>query len=192
MPTTFADAPALMTSEKLFKMRPNKTLDRWIYRGELREEKMSLRGPNHANTCHNVNTLLGIWIRSIPKPRGKVFCGDAYFRIRQDPESNVGLDIALSTIEQAESFRKKLKYIDGPPLLAIEVLSPSDKQADIYEKLEEYLDCGTPAVWIVDPLLETVQIHRRGRDPEILTRSERIENQPELPGFTCTVAEFFE
>jgi Uma2 family endonuclease len=47
-------------------------------------------------------------------------------------------------------------------------------------------------VWIVDPLLETVQIHRKDRDPELLTRSARIENQPELPGFGCTVSEFFE
>ena len=34
--------------------------------------------------------------------------------------------------------------IDGVPSLAVEVLSPSDTQEDIEEKVDEYLDASVP------------------------------------------------
>jgi Uma2 family endonuclease len=87
---------------------------------------------------------------------------------------------------------KKASFVDGAPLIAVEVLSPYDKQIDIFETIEEYLDCGVQAVWIVNPYDDTVNIHRLGREPECLTFSDAIENQPELPGFRCSVAELFQ
>ena len=180
-----------MTSEKLFKMRPSKTVDRWIFRGELRENKVTKRNPSHSHTVHNVGYVLENWLRKQPLPRGKIYSGEAYFRIRKDPETNVGIDVALCSANQAEMTKKKASYVDGPPILAVEVLSPYDKQIDIHESIEEYLDCGVKAVWIVDPYNDTVDIHRFGREPELLTRSGTIENQPELPGFSCSVAELF-
>ena len=109
----------------------------------------------------------------------------------RSPDSVVGIDVALSTVWQAIETDKKSNYVDGPPVIAVEVLSPYDKQIDIHETIEEYLDCGIKAVWIVNPYDETVDIHRKGQDPERLNRSGKIENQPELPGFECTVAELF-
>jgi Uma2 family endonuclease len=38
-----------------------------------------------------------------------------------------------------------------PPLIAIEVLSPDDKLADVRRKLEEYRTWGVSHVWLVDP-----------------------------------------
>jgi len=38
-----------------------------------------------------------------------------------------------------------------PPLIAIEVLSPDDKLAEVRRKLDEYRAWGVPNVWLVDP-----------------------------------------
>jgi Uma2 family endonuclease len=38
-----------------------------------------------------------------------------------------------------------------PPLVAIEILSPDDRLAEVREKLEEYRIWGVPHVWLVDP-----------------------------------------
>jgi Uma2 family endonuclease len=38
-----------------------------------------------------------------------------------------------------------------PPLIAIEVLSPDDRLAEVREKLEEYRGWGVKHVWLVDP-----------------------------------------
>ncbi len=87
---------------------------------------------------------------------------------------------------------KKASFIEGPPILAVEVLSPFDKHKDIVEKTEEYLLCGVKIVWIVDPYAETVTVHRPNQEPVMFTRSQQLVGGPELPGFKCQVGEIFE
>jgi Uma2 family endonuclease len=38
-----------------------------------------------------------------------------------------------------------------PPLIAIEVLSPSDSFTELAEKLRDYEEMGIPNIWIIDP-----------------------------------------
>ena len=182
----------LMTSDDLFALRPSKKIDRWLFRGELRESKVTKRNPNHAGAVMAIGALLSNWLKSQQKPRGKVYGGEAYFRIRNDPDTNVGIDVALATPEQRATVKKKTSYIDGSPLLAVEVLSPYDKQKEIFESIEEYLECGVKVVWIVDPYTETVTVHRPGQEPKYFTLSDELTGDPELPGFRCPVAEIFE
>jgi Uma2 family endonuclease len=189
-----SDTPTtkLMTSDDLFALPPSKKVDRWLFRGELRESKVTKRNPSHSRATATLAVLLGIWLRSRPKPRGALYSNEAYFRIRKDPETNVGVDLALSTPEQAANTKKKASYVEGPPVLAIEVLSPNDKQKDVNEAIEEYLDCGTKQVWIVDPSAETVTVHRANAEPVMFTRSQELHGGEDLPGFRCSVAEIFE
>lgn len=189
-----ADTPTvkLMTSEELFALPPSKKVDRWLFQGELRESKVTKRNPSHSRAVSNLAFLVTAWVRTQPQPRGAVYSGEAYFRLRQDPETNVGIDVALSTPGQATNTKKKASFVDGPPLLAVEVLSPNDKHRDIVEAIEEYLDCGVKAVWIVDPYTETVVVHRAGHEPKQYTRSEELLGDPALPGFRCRVADIFE
>ena len=100
--------------------------------------------------------------------------------------------MALGTAEQALTTKKKASFVEGPPILAVEVLSPNDKQQDINEAIEEYLDCGTNQVWIVDPYAETVRVHRANAEPVMYTRSQTLPGGDDLPGFSCSVAEIFE
>jgi len=182
----------LMTSDDLFALPHSKRVDRWLFRGELRESKVTKRNPSHSGTTATLSRLLGNWLKAQPKPRGKIYDGEAYFRIRQDPETNVGVDVALSTPEQAANTKKKASFVDGPPVLAVEVLSPNDKQRDINDTIDEYLECGTKQVWIVNPYADTVTVHRANVEPVMYTRSQTLPGGEELPGFSCSVAEIFE
>ncbi len=184
--------PKLLTSDDLFAMPFSKRVDRWLFRGELRESKATKRNPSHSRATANLVVLLGTWLKKQPKPRGALYSNEAYFRIRKDPETNVGVDVALGTAEQATKTKKKAGFVEGPPVLAIEVLSPNDKLKDINEAIEEYLDCGTKQVWIVDPYLETVAVHRAGQEPAHFTRSQTLPGGDDLPGFSCPVVEIFE
>jgi Uma2 family endonuclease len=181
-----------MTSDDLFALPTSKKVDRWLFRGELRETKVTERNPNHSGAVSAVTALLVAWLEQQPKPRGKVYSGEAYFRIRKDPETNVGIDVALATPEQRAAVGKRSTFIDGAPVLAVEVLSPNDKQRDISDAIEEYLDCGTKQVWIVDPVAETVTVHRATAEPVMFTRSQELPGADALPGFRCSVAETFE
>jgi Uma2 family endonuclease len=182
----------LMNTDELFKLRPSKKIDRWLFRGELRESKVTKRNPHHCGAVMALGELLRVWLRTQPSPRGKVYGAEAYFRIRQDPDTNVGIDVALATAEQVAAITKKSSFIEGPPILAVEVLSPYDKQKDIDEAIEEYLECGVKVVWIVDPIDETVTVYRRGAEPVLFNRTQELSGDPVLPGFSCRVTEIFE
>ena len=54
-------------------------------------------------------------------------------------------DVAVFTSEPASEVP------DHPPLVAIEVLSPDDRIADVEGKLEEYRQWGVANIWIADP-----------------------------------------
>lgn len=47
------------------------------------------------------------------------------------------------------------QIITHPPLLCVEILSPEDRIGRIEEKVQEYLDFGVRAVWVVDPRMRT-------------------------------------
>ena len=191
---TATETPAkLWTSDDLFALRPSRKVDRWLFRGELRESKVTKRNPSHCATVVNASRILSNWVLAQSTPVGRVYAGEAYFRIRQNPETNVGIDVALSTPAQKTQTKKKASFVDGAPLLAVEVLSPYDKIKDIDDAIEEYLDCGVAEVWIIDPYDETLTVYRKDREPAFSAKSETFSGNPAvLPGLTFPIAELFQ
>ena len=45
----------------------------------------------------------------------------------------------------------KEPIVRTPPLLCVEVLSRDDRMSEIQERVDDYLQMGTSAVWVVDP-----------------------------------------
>ena len=182
----------LMTSDELWALPDDDKFERWLINGELREKPMTLRSPGHAGATAAVSSLLWQWCKSQPTPRPKGFSGDIFFRLRDDPETNVGVDVAIASAAQAATVTPDMRFIEGPPILAVEVLSASDVHEQVHEKLESYLESGTPVVWIVDPFDSTVTVYRRDQEPVMFNRTQELSGDPELPGFKCRVAEIFE
>ena len=186
-------APSVfVTTEQLLRMRPSKKIDRWLFRGELRETKVTRRNPNHCSALIALAFLLSLWLKSRPKPRPRLYGGEIYFRIRQNPDTNVGMDLALASAKQVATVTKKSSFIEGPPILGVEILSRYDKHQDVMEKIEEYLECGVRVVWIVDPYTQTVIVYRPNSAPMMFNRDQHLTGGPELPGFKCKVIEIFE
>ena len=46
-----------------------------------------------------------------------------------------------------------------PPFLAVEILSKDDRDADVAEKITDYLDFGVRFVWIIDPAKQAGRVH---------------------------------
>jgi Uma2 family endonuclease len=77
-----------------------------------------------------------------------------------------------------------------PPDLAIEVVSESESALELRQKIGEYLDAGTKAVWALYPKLRVIAIYDRTGVKEL--RSNQILEAPDiLPGFQAKVDEFF-
>jgi len=182
----------LMTVEEFIEL-PDDGIERDLIDGVVREwgEEMTLRNPLHGESESLISyTLLG-WSQTRPAPRGKVVGGDTRFRICRDPESFVGADVAYVSPEMAAAHVRKRKYFDGPPALAVEILSPSDKHEKIVEKVEKYLEVGS-VVWVVDPDFRTVAVHRAGEPIEHFNDRQELDANAYLPGFRVAVARFFD
>jgi Uma2 family endonuclease len=193
-----SEAPTrLMTSEEFFALPDEEGVERDLICGVLVERRsddpdMTKRNPGHSGATAALSRLIGNWSATLPRPRGKVFDGEAYFRLRRDPETNVGIDVAYASPDQVAALNPRDRYIDGPPILAVEVLSPNDKQEDTEVAIDEYLACGVRAVWVVNPFRQTVLVCRPDAEPKLFTASQELAGDSYLPGFRCRVAEIFE
>lgn len=182
--------PKLLTVEDLLAM-PDDDVSRELIRGQLREEPMTRRSRQHSGVESNIVFVLKLWLRERPEPRGRVHSGEAAFRVRRAPDTIVGIDVAYAPPELVAATPKKLPYYDGPPALAVEILSPADTHERIVEKVNLYLDAGV-VVWEVDPDFRRVTVHRSGSEPVTLNVTHELVAGPELPGFRAAVSQFFE
>jgi Uma2 family endonuclease len=58
-------------------------------------------------------------------------------------------------------------FVRGAPTLAVEVISPEDRDAQMSAKVDEYLRAGTSRVWVVRPSLKSVQVYSPGGDSHV-------------------------
>jgi Uma2 family endonuclease len=179
-----------MTAEELLAL-PDDGIDRELIRGELREHPISTRSAPHCRATANLNGLIWSWWRTQPEPRGELYTGDIRIRLQRDPDTFVGIDLAYISAELASRTPEDALFIDGIPVLAIEIFSPSDTVAEIAEKTESYLEAGVPLVWEVNPFSKTVAVYRPGQPPELFNVTHELTAEPHLPGLRIPVAEIF-
>lgn len=85
-------------------------------------------------------------------------------------------------------------WLEHPPDLAVEVLSPSNTRKEMAIKLEEYAQAGVKLVWYVDPERKEVDVYPKGRAKGKTTFGVdgTLDGGDVLPGFTLPVARIFE
>ena len=62
----------------------------------------------------------------------------------------------------ASLARLTKNVLQGPPDLAVEFLSPSNRNNDLKRKMKIYLECGVPQYWIGDPEARTIRVLENG------------------------------
>jgi Uma2 family endonuclease len=120
-----------------------------------------------------------------------VLSGEARAVLAQDPDTTVGIDVAVFAAGVLENQSPESALVLGIPLLAVEILSPHDKHEKICEKIAEYLRVGVALVWEVDPDFQTVRVFRPGNEPIMFNRNQRIDGGEVLTGFEVAVATLF-
>jgi Uma2 family endonuclease len=179
-----------MTIDEFLPLLDGKA-DRELIRGRLREWPRRFHTPAHGETLANLCSLLGSWEQRRARPRPSVLGFGGPYRLRRDPDTLLGVDVSVATAEQAMNTPRSQFYLDGPPVLAVEVLEPWDTPGDVAERVEEYLAAGAVA-WLVEPGLRTVTVHRPGQPSETFNASQELSAEPYLPGFRVAVAAIFD
>jgi Uma2 family endonuclease len=181
---------SIMTTEEMLAL-PEDGIDRELIRGELRERPMTKRNRWHSRSTIRLGYLLEEWLERQPEPRGEVVGGEAGFRLRRGPDTTVGIDLAYVSAEVVASTPEHAVFFEGPPILAVEILSPSDRHEEVSVKVRAYLDAGVALIWLVDPDFRTVRVHRPGAPPELFNELQELSGEPHLPGLRVPVARIF-
>jgi Uma2 family endonuclease len=182
-----------------FLALPDDGIHRELIQGTVREDpgdaeegaRVTVRNRFHSQIQANATICLGEWWRTRPRPRGAIVCGEVGFRLKGTADSLVGIDVAVASAELVAAMNPDERMYNGPPILAVEILSPTDTHDDIVERVRTYHAVGT-VVWIIDPDFETVAVHRPGQQVETLTIGQDLDGERYLPGFRVPVARFFE
>lgn len=184
-------APAtIMNTDELLAM-PRDGVKRWLIRGKLREMPMTIRNRWHSQIMMRMAQLLGNWLDQQPLPRGEVLGGEVGCRLRRNPDTTVGVDLIYISPQLAALDPDHTTLIDGVPILAVEILSPSDTVEQITEKIDDYLDAGVLLIWVVNPHDRTVLVYRPGVEPEMFNLRQELAGEPHMPGLRLPVAQIF-
>jgi Uma2 family endonuclease len=178
-----------MTAEEFFA---------WCHRPENRDRHFELErgkvvevsrpGVRHGVVCHNVNYLLGAYLRQ--RRKGRVCANDTGVVLDRDPDTVRGPDVFLydkgGPYEQAEE-----KYSEEVPQLIVEVLSPTDRWGKVMRRITEFLQRGVAVVWLIDPEGRTATVHRPDQLPQVLEENDELTGAPAFPDLRCRVADLF-
>ncbi len=116
---------------------------------------MPVGGP-HSELTILVATELSLFAR--PHKLGAVGaeCG---FVLSRNPDTVRAPDVHFVRMSRLPSGRMPRGFFDGPPDLAVEVISPDDTDRELVEKLMQYQRAGVSRAWVVRPEARTITVH---------------------------------
>ena len=104
------------------------------------------------------------------------------YHVTSKPDSWLIPDLSITHPNQPGD-----EYYEGAPLLAVEVVSPSNTANQIVKKVKTYLANGSKEVWVLYPDVRTVWVHREGRAVAV----EGILTSDLLPGLSIDLNAIF-
>lgn len=149
-------------------------------------ELMSPIADRHDKVSRFLNYLVGAFVE-----------GRKLGQVKQPPsQTRLGADLPgrepdLMFIAQERLDIIKPNFVDGPPDLVIEIVSPESRARDYGTKADEYERAGVREYWIIDPQREDALFYQR--DEEGIFRRVNPDadgryHAAALPGFALDVA----
>lgn len=174
------------TANELFEM-PDDGFRYELVKGELR--RMSPSGWEHGVVVVNITLLLGGHVKV--NNLGKCGGAETGFKIASDPDTVRAPDLSFVSRERIPRGDAHRKFFVGAPDLAVEVLSPGDARREVDEKVEDWLEAGTRAVWVINPKRRSVSVYLPMTDATCLSESDELDGGEVVSGFRCKVSEIF-
>lgn len=117
------------------------------------------------------------------------------FVLRAAPALVRAPDVSFVPREHVPNRQRRLRgSVQIPPALAVEVTSPSDTDAEVHAKVEEYLAAGVARVWVVRPEDGTVTVHRESHDAHVYRPGDTLSSADAafaVDGFALALDDLF-
>ncbi|HJP93320.1 MAG TPA: Uma2 family endonuclease [Pyrinomonadaceae bacterium] len=174
-----------MTAEELLQL-PRGEFRHELINGEL--ITMPLPGTPHGRITARIMAPLAqfIWENDL----GEVYA-EAGFKLTVNPDTVLGPDITFVSKHRLQEAGDVKGYWPGPPDLAVEVLSPSDRPSMVRTRISRLFGYGVKQLWIVNPKDHTVTVHRSLSDSQTFSGSDHLSADDILPGFRISLNRIF-
>ena len=81
---------------------------------------------------------------------GSVLSGEVGIFTKRNPDTVRGAEVAFISKKRLP-YEAPTGFLEVPPELVVEIISPSNPRKEIDEKIKEYLNIGVKWVWLIDP-----------------------------------------
>jgi len=174
----------LMTIEEFAEISEPGRFD--LMRGKL--VRMSPAGFRHGVYASRIATALSVHAQA--SSLGETPSSDTGYIVQSDPPVVLCPDTSFVLTGNLPNELPE-GFLDRHPDIAVEVVSPSDRLADVSAKVTEYLGAGTSLVWVVEPTRKTVTAYRADRSARLLIEGDALDGGDVLPGFSLPLADIF-
>lgn len=140
----------------------------------------------HGVACVTASRLIGDYVAA--NDLGWVASNDTFVRTNASVRGADVLFVSYAKIPKG----KPPEDLTVAPELVVEVRSPTDKNADLFEKIGEYLAVGVTVVLVLDPRLAAATVYRNDELPQVMHNGDELTIPDVLPGFVVPVRKFFE
>ena len=106
---------------------------------------------------------------------------EAGYVLERGPDTVRGPDVSFVSAARLPPDRIPEQFISGPPDLAVEILSPGDRWAEIEEKVADYLAGGARRVWLVDPRERRLIVLYPDRPSRVFADSDILDGENVVP-----------
>jgi Uma2 family endonuclease len=175
---------SITTAEQLFNAPDLGRCE--LLQGEL--IKMSPAGSRHGWLVLEIGGALRDFVN--PRTLGVVFGAETGFLIGRNPDTVRAPDVAFVTAARTPEDLPE-GFFPGPPDLAVEVLSPGDRASEVLAKVQDWLQAGARAVWVVDPKSKSITVYQGPQQIALLKVGEELAGGDLLPGFRLALADIF-
>jgi Uma2 family endonuclease len=154
--------------------------------GQVVEKNVSILGEI---TIASLTTFLG----PVGRAAGYVLIGSAlgYKIYPDDPARFRKPDLSLIQFSRLKGVDLDEGFAHIAPDIAVEVVSPTDSDYDVHNKVEEYLAHAVQQVWVVRPNVQTISIYRPDGGVTVFRAKDELVSEL-LPALRLKVREVFE
>ncbi len=145
---------------------------------------------DHGGVESNIHGAAFIFLQA--HDLGILRVGESGLYTRRDPDTVRGVDLYFISHERLAKRDRKLVYLDVAPDWITEVLSPSNRDIHVQEKITEYFAINVRMVWLVDPDERCVHVYRSLTQIRTFHENDIVTGEDVLPGFEIQVAKIFE